>query len=189
MIILANILSYVGNILFTSSSLFKKKTLIVTLQSINHVLSALADIIMKAFSGASQEALSLVRDFILLFIKEDKKTLKLVVSLICIALQILTGVLLNIFLSGNVWYGYLPVIGTIIYSTFIVWGYFLSNPLNSEMIIKIGLIGNGIVWSIYGVYVNLIAITIFNIITIILCIISIIRILINKHQLKELKMN
>ena len=51
MLVLANILSLIGNILFTSSTLFKKKNIILILQSINHVVAIIAEIIQTAFAG------------------------------------------------------------------------------------------------------------------------------------------
>ena len=58
------------------------------------------------------------------------------------------------------------------------------SELKSEIIIKIGLIINSFIWTTYGFFVKLYPIMIFNIITIILCIISFIRIIIiiKKHN-------
>ena len=189
--VFANILSFIGNCCFTGSSLFKNKKVIITFQSICHILNSISEFIQKAFSGIAQELVSLLRDFILLFIPDSKKNIKLIVSIICISLSILIGILLNVFISNNIWYGYLPVLGTFSYSIFLVLGCLKKNPLISEMLIKIGLIFNGIFWATYGIFVKLYPTTIFNTITIIISITSIIKIIliIRKNNSKNDEVN
>ena len=188
MLLFANILSLFGNVFFSVSSLFKKKNKIVIFQSICHVLNSISEFITKAYSGIIQEIISLIRDFILLFIKDDKQTLKLIISIICIIFSVIIGIIFNIIFSNNIWYGYFPILATIFYSIFLVWGYLNKNPILSEMLIKIGLIFNGLFWALYGLFVKLYPTTIFNILTIIFCVISIIRLLKINKKIKKNKL-
>ena len=180
--IIANILSLIGNTLFTASSIFKEKKKILLLQNSNYVLAIISEYMTKAYSGMVQESMSLIRNLILLFVKDNNKKVKLIITLICVTIAVTAGILINIFYSGNVWYGYLPVLGTIVYSTAIILAFMINfSAINAELVIKIGLFINSFIWATYGLFVNLYPILVFNIITIILCIISFIRI----HKIKQ----
>ena len=189
--IIAQILSLIGNILFTSSSLFKNRHLILILQCINHVLSMIAEIIQKLFAGVVQEVASLTRNIILMFVKDDKKVLKIVVISIITFLAVGVGVFVNIYVSSNKWQGYLPIAATLIYTTFLLVAFVKNpGPIQSEALIKMGLFLSSLCWAVYGVSDEgkLYAITVFNILTIISCIFSYVRIVkihyrIRKHVL------
>lgn len=184
-LIIANILSLIGNMLFTLSSVFKTKKKILIFQNSNYILAIISEAMTEAYSGLVQESMSLVRNIILLFLKTNNKIIKLITTLICVVIAVAVGILINIFVSNNVWYGYLPVFGTIVYSTAVILAFMLNiTEIKSELIIKLGLIINAVLWCIYGYFVLLYPIMIFNIITIILCIISLIRIylVLKKHK-------
>ena len=188
-LIIANALSFIGNLLFTLSSILKSKKKILLFQSTNHVLAIISEFMTSAYSGMVQEFSSLARNIVLLFVKKEKKILKLIITLLFVIAAVVAGVLINIFLSGNVWYGYLPVCGTIIYSTGVILAFMIKcSEVQAEFMIKIALLLNSIVWGAYGFFVKLYPIMIFNIITIVLCIISIIRISIIYKQIKREKM-
>ena len=166
----------------------KKKILLC--QSSNYVLAVISEFMTKAYSGMVQEAMSFIRNIILLFVKSKNKIAKLIITLVCVTIAVVAGILINIFISDNVWYGYLPVCGTIVYSTAVILAFMINcHEITSEFIIKIGLLINSFIWTSYGFFVKLYPIMIFNIITIILCIISIIRIVIivKKHNPKNIK--
>lgn len=178
-LIIANVLSLIGNALFTLSSILRNKKKILLCQSSNYVLAVISEFMTKAYSGMVQEAMSFIRNIILLFVKSKNKIAKLIITLICVTIAVVAGILINIFVSDNVWYGYLPVCGTIVYSTAVILAFMINcHEITSEFIIKIGLLINSFIWTSYGFFVKLYPIMIFNIITIILCIISIIRIVI-----------
>ena len=182
-LIIANILSLIGNTLFTLSSIFKTKKKILLMQSSNYVLAVVAEYLQEAYSGMVQEGVSLIRNIILLFVKTKNKIVKLIITLACVIAAVTAGIIINILLNDNVWYGYLPIAGTIIYSTGVILAFMLNvSELNSEFIIKFALGLNSIVWGIYGIFVMLYPIIIFNAITLILTIISIIRIIIVKKK-------
>ncbi|MBQ7641608.1 MAG: YgjV family protein [Acholeplasmatales bacterium] len=189
-LIIANVLSLIGNALFTLSSILRNKKKILLCQSSNYVLAVISEFMTKAYSGMVQEAMSFIRNIILLFVKSKNKIAKLIITLVCVTIAVVAGILINIFISDNVWYGYLPVCGTIVYSTAVILAFMINcHEITSEFIIKIGLLINSFIWTSYGFFVKLYPIMIFNIITIILCIISIIRIVIivKKHNPKNIK--
>ena len=185
-LIIANVLSFIGNTMFTLSALLKSKRKILLFQSSNHVLAIVSEYLTNAFSAMAQESISLVRNFIFLFIKDNKKMLKFIISILLLVTGATLGVLLNIYLSDNVWYGYLPVLGNLVYSSFVILAFMLNvNELNSVLIIKIGLFVNSILWGIYGYFVMLYPILIFNAINTVFCVISFIRVMIIKRKVKN----
>ena len=185
-LIIANVLSFIGNTMFTLSALLKSRKKILLFQSSNHVLAIVSEYLTNAFSAMAQESISLVRNFIFLFIKDNKKMLKFIISILLLVTGATLGVLLNIYLSDNVWYGYLPVLGNLVYSSFVILAFMLNvNELNSVLIIKIGLFVNSILWGIYGYFVMLYPILIFNAINTVFCVISFIRVMIIKKKVKN----
>jgi hypothetical protein len=185
-LIVANVLSFIGNTLFTLSALLKSKRKILLFQSGNYVLAIVSEAMMSAYSALAQEAVSLTRNMILLFLKVKSEIVKLVLNIICVIVAVTVGVLLNIFLNDNVWYGYLPILGNICYSFGVIVAFMIKdNPLKSEAFIKVCLLINSVLWAIYGYYVELYPILIFNIINIVFCIISIVRIIILSNKAKN----
>lgn len=177
-LIIANILSLIGNTLFTSSSLVKNKKKILVLQNSNYIVSTIAEILQKAYSATTQEMTAFFRNIVLLFVSEEKKKLKLIVSIFFLVIAVSLGILFNIIFSNNVWYGYLPICATIIYSTFVIIAFMVyTSEKNEEALIKIGLVFNSILWATYGFFIKLYPVIIFNCITLILSIISIARII------------
>lgn len=186
--IIANVLSFIGNTFFTISAILKSKKKIVLFQSTNYIFAIVAEVMKEAYSGMVQEAVSLVRNIILLFVKEDNKKLKAIISIFCVVVSVVVGVILNVKLDDNVWHGYLPIIGSVVYSTVVIIAFLVEmDALNAELIIKSGLLINSIVWAMYGGFVRLYPIMGFNIANIVLCIISIVRVFVMKRQVKEEK--
>ena len=176
-LIIANILSLIGNTLFTASTLFKEKKKILLMQNSNYVLAIISEYMTEAYSGMVQESMSLIRNIILLFVKTNNKKAKLIVTLISVLIAVSVGIYINVVYSGNVWHGYLPICGTIVYSTAIILAFMINfSAINAELCIKVGLFINSFIWATYCFFVSLYPIMIFNIITIILCIISFVRI-------------
>lgn len=174
-LIIANILSLIGNTLFTTSALLKSKKKILVFQNSNYILSTIAEILQEAYSATVQEMTAFFRNIVLLFVKDDKKKTKLVVSLIFLFIAVVAGVLLNIFLSDNIWYGYLPICATIVYSSFVIYTFVKTlDERVAEILIKIGLIFNSIFWLTYGFFIMLYPVIIFNCLTLILSIITIV---------------
>lgn len=174
--IIANILSFIGNSLFTISAILKSKTKIVLFQTGNYIFAIVAEAMASAWAGLAQEAVALLRNIILLFVKDNNKIAKLVVSVTCVLIGLVVGVILNITLNYNAWFGYLPITGSLIYSSVVILVFMISmNPVNAELSLKYGLLVNSVLWATYGWFSGLYPIMGFNIVNIILCIISIIR--------------
>lgn len=175
--IIANILSLIGNTCYTLSSVFKKKRTILSFQTVNFVLGTTSEVLQNAWSGFAQDSMNLVKALILLFVDESKKKLIVAINIVCMTISFFGGIILNILLSGGVWYGYPPVFSTLIVSVCILLAFVMNfSERKSELMIKIALIFNGFCWANYGFFVQLYPIMIFNGITIVLSIIAIIRI-------------
>lgn len=188
-LVLANVLSFLGNALFTSSALFKSKKRIIALQSSCHLLNGTAELLQHAYSGLVQDGVMLFKNITLLFIDEERKKLKLFINVLCILLALIGGIVINIILSNNVWYGYLPIMGMFLYSVASTY-VFVKEGLSknkTELLLKVMLIVNGVCQCIYGIMVQLYPTTIFNSITIVLSIFSIVRISISVHKENQKK--
>lgn len=174
--IIANILSLVGNTFYTLSSVFKKKRTILSFQTVNFVLGIISEILQKAWSGFAQDSMNLVKALILLFVDESKKKIIITINIVCMTISFFGGIILNIVLSNSVWYGFPPVLSTLIVSICILLAFVMNiSEQKSELMIKVALIFNGICWANYGFFVKLYPVMFFNCITIILSIIAIIR--------------
>ena len=184
-LLIANILSLVGNVIATSAAFLKSKRNILLFQSSNHVLEIIAQTMTEAYSGVTQEVISLVRNISLVFIKSAKKAPKLIISVVCLAAGLVAGVLFNVYFSNNVLYGYLPVVAGAVYGVFVILAFLLDlDSLNSELLIKIGIIFNAVCWSVYGVFIRLYPVMIFNGVAFVLAAVSIVRIFISKKKKK-----
>lgn len=188
LLIIANVLSFIGNAFFSLSAILHSKKKIVISQSTNYVFAIVSEAMVGAYSALIQEASALIKNIVLLFVKEKEKLVRLIVSAICIILALVLGIVININYNDNVWYGYLPIAGALIYSTTVVFAFMKEmNVITTELILKSSLTINSVLWATYGFFVKLYPILMFNIINLILCIISIIRcvLLIKKHSKVE----
>jgi len=184
-LLIANILSLIGNVIATSAAFLKSKRNILLFQSSNHVLEIIAQLFTKAYSGLTQEAISLVRNLSLVFIKTAKKAPKLIISVACLVAGLVVGVLFNIYFSNNVLYGYLPIAGAAVYGVFVILAFLLTlDGPTSELLIKIGIIFNAICWSVYGLFVKIYPIMIFNGVAFVLAVVSIVRIAVAEKKKK-----
>jgi len=182
-LLVANILSFIGNMCFTSSSLFKKRKHILILQSINHFISSIAQALQGAWAGMVQDSVCLLRNASFVVIKNDKKKLNIIMNVFFILLALGVGIALNVILSDNVWYGYLPIISCAMYSSLVLFTFIKPfNEARTEFMLKGCLIINSCCWGIYGVCVQLYPILIFNGITLVISIISVIRLIIMYHK-------
>ena len=93
-LIIANILSLIGNTLFTLSSIFKEKNKILLLQNSNYVLAIISEYMTAAYSGMVQESMSLLRNIILLFVKTNSKKVKLIITLSCVIIAVTAGIII-----------------------------------------------------------------------------------------------
>lgn len=167
--IIANVLSLIGNTCFTLSSIFKNKRTILSFQTVNFVLGTTSEILQKAWSGFAQDSMNLVKALILLFVDDSKKKAIIVVNVFCMTAAFAGGIILNVVLADNVWYGYLPVASTLGLSIVMLLAFVLNlEEQQNELMIKAALIVNGFCWGAYGFFVQLYPIMFFNGITIVL---------------------
>ena len=110
-LLIANIISLAGNVIATVAALLRSKRKVLLFQSTNNFLAGVSEIMMKAYSGVVQEAISIIRNFLFVFVKE-KRAAKIAVGGLCLVAGVVAGVLFNVWLSNNVWYGYFPIVGT-----------------------------------------------------------------------------
>lgn len=176
--LIANILTFVGSAIATVAALFKSKRRVLFFQSVNHVLEIVAQFLTKAFSGMTQEIITLLYSVIILFVKTSKKAPKVAVSVLCLVAGLVLGVYINVSLSGNVWYGYFPIAAAAIYTIFVIVAFFADgNEAKGDLLLKIGLLINVGCWAAYGWFVKLYPILAFNAAAFVFSLISIVRIL------------
>ena len=185
--VLATVISFIGNALFTSSSLFHSKKKMIATQSFCHGLNGTAQLLQGGYGGMVQDYTMLFKNFVLLFVDETKKKLIMFVNILCILIALVFGIL-SVILWAEVkaWFQYLPVAGMFIYSVCVTLVYAKSNLSKNftEVLLKSALIVNGICQCIYGILLPILPNTIFNALTIIISIYSIIKILIKVHKKK-----
>ena len=184
--IIANVLAFTGNSLFTVSSFFKSRTKALLLQSVNHGLCIVSELLTFAYSGMVQESVSLLRNIMLLFLKTNNKIVKTVVYFTFMVIAVTVGILLNIFLSDNVWYGYLPIFGTGVYTLGLILAFLINTTeVNKQLITKISLMINCVLWCKYGFYISLYSAVFFNLLNLVILIVSVIKILVSINKAKN----
>lgn len=178
-LLIANIITFVGMTIATVAALFNSKRRVLLFQSVNHVLEIIAQFMTKAYSGMVQEIITLVYSVTILFVKSTKKAPKIIISAICLVAGLVLGVIINVKFSGNVWYGYLPIAAAAIYTLFVLIAFFADkDALKGDLLLKIGLLINMSLWGVYGVFVKLYPIIVFNGVALVFATISLVRIVI-----------
>ena len=179
-LLIANILTFVGSAIATVAALFKAKRRVLLFQSANHVLEIVAQFMTKAYSGMVQEIITLLYSVIILFVKSPKKAPKIIVSALCLVAGLVLGVIVNVKFSGNVWYGYFPIAAAAIYALFVIIAFFADkDEWKGDLLLKIGLLINVACWAIYGWFVKLYPVMAFNGVAVVFAAVSIIRILLS----------
>ena len=185
-LLIANIMTFVGSGIATVAALFKAKRRVLFFQSVNHLIEIVAQGMTKAYSGMVQEIITLLYSVIILFVKSSKKAPKVILSAICLVAGIVIGVVINVRFSGNVWYGYLPIAAAAIYTLFVIIAFFADKEeAKGDLLLKIGLLINVACWGVYGWFVRLYPIMAFNAVAFLFAAISLVRILFNKKGQKE----
>ena len=173
--ILALVISFIGNALFTSSSLYHTKMVVG---------------VALASGGMVQDYTMLLKNFVLLFVDEAKKKLILFINILCILIALVFGILsVLLWAEDKGWFQYLPVAGMFVYSICSTYVFAKSGLSKNfiEVLLKSALIFNGICQCIYGILLPLLPNTIFNALTIVISVYSIIKIAIKVHKEKNNK--
>ena len=177
-LLIANIITFVGMTIATVAALFNSKRRVLLFQSVNHVLEIVAQFMTKAYSGMVQEIITLVYSVVILFVKTTKKAPKIIVSAICLVAGLVLGVIINVKFSGNVWYGYLPIAAAAIYTLVVIIAFCADkDALKGDLLLKIGLLINMSLWAVYGLFVKLYPVIVFNCVACVFAAISLVRII------------
>ena len=180
LLLIANIITFVGTAIATIAALFKSKRRVLLFQSVNHVLEVVAQGMTQAYSGMVQEIITLIYSVVILFVKSTKKAPKVIISAVCLVAGLVLGVVINVLFSGNVWYGYLPIAAAAIYTSFVIVAFFADkDEPKGDLLLKIGLMINVTCWGIYGWFVKLYFVMAFNGAALIFAMISVVRILLS----------
>ena len=91
--IIAIVISFIGNALFTLSSLFHSKKKIIATQSFCHGLNGAAQLMMGGYGGMIQDFTMLVKNFVLLFVDEARKKFILFINVVCIIVALVFGII------------------------------------------------------------------------------------------------
>ena len=183
-VLIAYIISTLGFILFTLASALKRKEKILTLQSIGNLLCGVSEIMTQAWAGLAQDAVNFLRNVFVL----SKKMTK-VLSVIFIVLAFGVGMLVIILdlnstnpkTVQNAWYGLLPMFATVEYSIIVLI------PNVKVSLIKISLMVSSTCWAIYGMIIRLYTITVFNVITFILSVTTLIVYFVKNKKTKQVE--
>ncbi len=185
-LLIANIITFVGSTIATVAALFKAKRRVLLCQSVNHVLEIVAQGMSKAYSGMVQEIITLIYNVVVLFVKSTKKAPKIIVSVLCLVAGLVLGVVINVLYSDNVWYGYLPIAAAAIYTVFVIIAFLTDkDEVKGDLLLKIGLLINVACWSVYGWFVRLYPVMGFNAVAFVFAAISVVRIALTMKRRKE----
>ena len=118
-LIIANVVAFIGMGLFFITSAFKNKKLVLSVQAIGHVFLAMSEFLTKTYSTIAQEAICLIRD-VGIITKKANKWFKIIILI----LIVVVGVCLNYFIDGKkedvnmvtYWLGYLVIFANFIWT-------------------------------------------------------------------------
>lgn len=135
-LLLANIIALIGSLFMVVASYVKSDKLCIMLQSVQIFMFVISNILLKGITGVIINALSLVRN-ILTYKRKLTKLLKY--SLLTLI------VILSIIFNNLGIIGYLPLIGTVVFTIFI------DNKDNFKF--RLSLTFSVFMWLIYDVYI------------------------------------
>ncbi|MDE6047181.1 MAG: YgjV family protein [Anaeroplasmataceae bacterium] len=173
--IAGNILTFIGMVLFLTSSFCRKKKNILLFQTGNHFLSSIGEIFLGQISGAIQDVISIVRNIFILLNKNNK-----IWNIIFIASAAILGIVFNIVFQLDdpvlIAIGFLPVIASFQYSIVVLL------PNIKVPYIKASMAFSSICWLIYGLFLKNYAMAIFNAAIFIVSIGSILQYFVHKKK-------
>ena len=172
-VIIGNIIALIGSILMTYSGLLKKKETIIIVQTIQIILFIISNLILGGITGAIINLISCIRNILCYKDKLNKKAQAIILTL---------ATIFSLMFNNLGFIGLLPLISAITYTLF----------MNEKNIIKFKslIILSSILWLIYDLIILSYTSAIFDFITILTNIISIISIcVINKKEKTNNKEN
>lgn len=168
-IIIANIIAFIASLLMVYTGIMKKKSAILFVQTIQMALFVLSNLILGGITGAIINAINCIRN-ILCYKDKLGKFSK--------ALIIIASVVISLAFNNLGFIGLLPIIATVVFTLFMDVKDIIKFKYLTIFII--------ILWATYDIFIKSYSSAIFDLITIIANMASIIKIhFSNKVQTKE----
>ena len=167
-LILGNIIALFAASLSVIMGLTKKREKIIYIQTIQFFTYTISNLILGGFSGVIANAIGAIRN-ILSYKEKLTKKVRLIIIII--------SIILTLSFNNLGFIGLLPLINTIIYTTFINE----KNPFKFKILYMITVI----LWLLYDFSIKAYTSVLFEIITIMSCIITAYQIYLNKNKEKQ----
>mgnify|MGYP003232731619 CR=1 FL=1 len=149
-VLIANIISFVGAVIMVVSGLLKTKRTILIAQNIQFAIQAVGNILLGGYSGAAINLISIVRNVFCVFVP-----FTWVWKLVFIAVQ--AG--LTIWVNGIAVIGLLPLAAACIFTIFL--------DTKNNVLLKSVLTAAQVLWAIYDISIKNYAFFVFDILTIV----------------------
>ncbi len=149
-VILANIISFVGAVIMVVSGLLKTKRSILVAQNIQFAIQAVGSILLGGYSGAAINIISIVRNVFCVFVP-----FTWVWKLVFIAAQ--AG--LTIWVNGFAVIGLLPLAAACLFTVFL--------DTKNDVLLKAVLTAAQVLWAIYDLSIKNYAFFVFDLLTIV----------------------
>lgn len=173
--IAGNVLTFIGMILFLTSSFCRKKKNILLFQTGNHCISSIGEIFLGQISGAIQDGISIIRNIFILLNKNNK-----VWNIVFIVSAAVLGTIFNIVFQLDkpilIAIGFLPVVASLQYSIVVLL------PNVKVCYIKASMAFSAICWLIYGLFLKNYSMAIFNAAIFLVSICSILQYIFHKKK-------
>ena len=162
-VVIANIISFVGAVIMVVSGLLKTKRNILIAQNIQFAIQAVGNILLGGYSGAAINLISIVRNVFCVFVP-----FTWLWKVVFIALQ--AG--LTIWVNGLALIGLLPLLAACLFTVFL--------DTKNDVLLKSVLTAAQVLWAIYDFSIQNYAFFVFDILTILSNLIGIF-LLVRKH--------
>ncbi len=149
-VILANIISFVGAVIMVVSGLLKTKRSILVAQNIQFAIQAVGNILLGGYSGAAINIISIVRNVFCVFVP-----FTWVWKLVFIAAQ--AG--LTVWVNGFAVIGLLPLAAACLFTVFL--------DTKNDVLLKAVLTAAQVLWAIYDLSIKNYAFFVFDLLTIV----------------------
>lgn len=167
-LILGNVIALIAASLSVVIGIIKSKKKVLFTQTIQHITYAIADFILGGITGAITNLIGIFRN--VLCYKEKLNKIKII-------LIILISTILTLMFNNLGLIGLLPLFNNIVYTIFI--------NVKDEFKFKILILTQMILWLIYDLTIKAYTSAVFEVITIISCIITGYQIYINRKNKKQ----
>lgn len=172
MIIIYNILGFLGSGGILLSTMAAKKENIMKVQTGGTVMLLAADILAKGYSGAVQDLVAIIRNL---------TVIKGIHKMWLNAVFIVSGLALGIAFNNQSFYGFFPIFANFQFSCLVLW------KKADEIIIKLSVLVSNICWAIFNFHLKNYANMAINIAICVSSAIFVIRALIKRNKAETRK--